>query len=143
MEEWMRVDYLEEEDEAAGRVDLKTVRAAGKHILIDLKRPDYEPTRDELQSQAEQYRESLETMLRKQGQAGSSTEVVIVVGQLPENDDGRRPRRSMDLEDARVLQYENMLEKTREMYESYIDNRTGAGRVSRLIDEIEADDLFE
>lgn len=136
MEEWMRVDYLKEDDEETGRLDLKCVRAAGKHILIDLKRPDYEPTRDELQSQAEQYRESLETMLRKQGQADSATEVVIVVGQLPENDDGRRPRRSMDLEDARVLQYDNMLEETREMYEGYLDRRTEAGRVSRLIQRI-------
>jgi hypothetical protein len=146
MEEWMRVDYLEEEDEAAGRLDLKCVRAAGKHILIDLKRPDYEPTLSELQSQAADYRESLETMLRKQGRAGGATEVVIVVGNLPEPEDddrSRRSRRTLDLEDGRVLQYDKMLAETRELYESYIENRTGAGRVSRLIDEIEAGDLFE
>jgi hypothetical protein len=146
MEEWMRVDFLEEHDEAAGRLDLKCVRAAGKHVVIDLKRPDYEPTLSELQSQAADYRESLETMLRKQGRAGGATEVVIVVGQLPDNEDddrSRRSRRSLDLDDARVLQYDNMLAETRELYESYIDNRTGAGRVSRLIDEIEAGDLFE
>ncbi|MDY6777605.1 MAG: ATP-binding protein [Candidatus Nanohaloarchaea archaeon] len=146
MEEWMRVDYLEEEDEAAGRLNLKCVRAAGKHILIDLKRPKYEPTLSELQSQAADYRESLETMLRKQGRAGGATEVVIVVGHLPkpEDDDGGRPsRRSLELDDARVLQYDNMLAETRELYESYIENRTGAGHVSRLINEIEAGDLFE
>jgi hypothetical protein len=136
MEEWMRVGYLEEEDEAAGRLNLKCVRAAGKHIFIDLKRPDYEPTRGELQSQAEQYRESLDTMLRKRGRAGGTTEVVIVVGQLPEDGDGRRPRQSMDLNDGRVLQYDNMLEETRRLYESYLDNRTEAGRVSRLIERI-------
>jgi hypothetical protein len=141
VEEWMRVDYLEEDDEATGRLDLKCVRAAGKHILIDLKRPDYEPTRDELQSQAEQYRESLETMLRKQGRAGGATEVVIVVGQLPEDDDGRRPRRSIDLKDARVLQYDNMLEETHEMYEGYLNSRTEAGRVSRLIERIGSADF--
>jgi hypothetical protein len=146
MEEWMRVDYLEEEDEAAGRLDLKCVRAAGKPILIDLKRPEYEPTLSELRSQAADYRESLETMLRKQGRAGGATEVVIVVGHLPEPEDddrSRRSRRALKLDDARVLQYENMLAETRELYESYIENRTGAGRVSRLIDEIEAGDLFE
>ncbi|MFC7007764.1 BbrUII/HgiDII family restriction enzyme [Halalkalicoccus salilacus] len=146
MEKWMRVDYLEEHDEAAGRINLKCVRAAGKHILIDLKRPDYEPTLSELQSQAADYRESLETMLRKQGRAGGATEVVIIVGHLPDpkdNDRSRRSRRSLDLDDARVLQYDNMLTETRELYESYIDNRTGAGRVSRLIDEIEGGNLFE
>lgn len=143
MEEWMRVDYLEEEDEAAGRLDLKCVCAAGKQILIDLKRPDYEPTLSELQAQAADYRESLETMLRKQGRAGGATEVVIVVGHLPDPEDDDRSRRSLDLDHARVLQYDYMLAETRELYESYIDNRTGAGRVSRLIDEIEAGDLFE
>jgi hypothetical protein len=145
MEEWMRVDYLEEEDEAAGRLGLKCVRAAGKHILIDLEKPDYEPTLSELQSQAADYRESLETMLRKYGRAGGATEVVFVVGHLPdpEDDRSRQSQRTLDLEDGRVLQYDNMLAETRELYESYIENRTGAGRVSRLIDEIEAGDLFE
>jgi superfamily I DNA/RNA helicase len=133
-------------DAAAGRLVLKCVRAAGKHILIDLKRPEYEPTLSELQSQAADYRESLETMLRKQGRAGGAAEVVIVVGHLPDPEDddrSRRSRRTLDLEDGRVLQYDNMLAETRELYESYIENRTGPGRVSRLIDEIEAGDLFE
>jgi len=141
MYEWMRVDYLEEEDEAAGRLDLKCVRAAGKHILIDLKRPEYEPTLSELQSQAADYRESLETMLRKQGRSGGATEIVIIVGQLPEDEDGRRPRRSAELEDGRVLQYENMLQETYELYESYLDSRTEAGRVSRLIEHIDSADF--
>ena len=146
MEKWIRVDYLKEEDEAAGRLELKCVRAAEKHILIDLKRPEYDPTLSELQSQAADYRESLETMLRKQGRAGGATEVVIVVGHIPEpEDDGRsrRSQRTLNLEDGRVLQYDNMLAETRELYESYIENRSGAGRVSRLINEIEAGDLFE
>lgn len=141
----MRVDYPEEHDEVAGRLDLKFVRAVGKHIFIDLKRTD-EPTLSELQYQGADYRESLETMLRKQGRADDATEVIIVVGQLPDTEDDdrcRRPRRSLELDDARVLQYDNMLAETRELYESYIDNRTGADRVSRLIDEIEAGDLFE
>ena len=141
MEEWMRIDYLKEDDETTGRLDLKCVRAAGKHIFIDFKRPDYEPTWAELQSQAEQYRESLETMLRKQGRSGGATEVVIIVGQLPEDEDGRRPRRSAELEDGRVLQYENMLQETYELYESYLDSRTEAGRVSRLIERIDSADF--
>jgi hypothetical protein len=143
MEEWMRVDYLKEDDDAAGRLDLKCVRAAGKHILIDLKRPDYEPTLSELQSQAADYRESLEAMLRKQGRADGASEIVIVVGHMPDPEDADRGRRSPNLDDARVLQYDNMLAETRELYESYIDNQTGAGRVSRLVNEIETGDLSE
>lgn len=147
MEEWMQVDHLKEHDEAAGRLDLKCVRTAGKYIVVDLKQPDYEPTLSELQSQAEQYRESLETMLRKQGRADGTTEIVFIVGSIPglkERDDGgRRLGRIFDLEDARVLRYDTMLEETRKLYEAYINDRTEAGRLSRLIDEIEAGDLFE
>jgi hypothetical protein len=145
MEEWMRVDYLKQGDEAAGRLDLKCVRAAGKHILIDLKRPDYEPTLSEIQSQAAEYNESLETMLRKQGRTDDATEIVIVVGHMPdpEDDSNQRSLRTLDLENGRVMQYDNMLAETRELYEAYIENRTEAGRVSRLINEIEAGDIFQ
>jgi hypothetical protein len=143
MEEWMRVDFLKEQDESVGRLDLKCVHAAGKHILIDLKRPDYEPRLSELMSQAADYRESLETMLRKKGRSDAATEVVFVLGQMPDTENDGSSRRSHELNDVRLLQYDNMLTETRELYESYIDNRNGAGRVSRLIDEIEAGDIFE
>lgn len=145
MEERMRVDFDEENDVAVGRLDLKCVRTAGKNVVIDLKQPDYEPTQDELESQAEEYRTSLEDMLRKRGRPGGAAEVVFVVGHMPasEDDAGRGAPRTLELENARVLRYDNMLEETREAYEAYINDSADAGRLSRLIDEIEAGDLYE
>jgi len=145
MEEWMRVDFVEKNDETVGRLDLKCVRTAGKNVVIDLKQPDYEPSQDELKSQAEEYRTPLEDMLRKRRRPGGAAEVVFVVGHMPasEDDAGRGPPQTLQLENARVLRYDNILKETREAYETYINNSADAGRLSRLIDEIEAGDLYE
>jgi hypothetical protein len=67
MEDWVRIDFTEEEDEAAGRLDLKHIRTAGKHVIIDLKRPDYTPTRSELEEQTEQYRDTISSLLSRSG----------------------------------------------------------------------------
>jgi len=145
MEEWMRVDFVEENDETVGRLDLKCVRTAGKNVVIDLKQPDYEPSQDELKSQAKEYRTSLEDMLRKRGRPSGAAGVVFVVDHMPasEDDASRGAPQTLQLENARVLRYDNMLKETREAYETYISDSADAGRLSRLINEIEAGDLYE
>jgi hypothetical protein len=141
MEDWVRIDFSEEDD-AAGRLDLKHVRTAGKHVVIDLKRPEYTASPDELKSYAEQYREKLGSLLSRSGRTNEPIEVVFVVGQPPEDADGegdsRRPNESLDVDNARVQLYENLLKSSRESYEEYIRNRPEAGRVSRLLNEIDA-----
>jgi hypothetical protein len=142
MEDWVRIDFSEEKDDAAGRLDLKHVRTAGKHVVIDLKRPEYTASPDEFKSHAEQYREKLGSLLSRSGRANEPIEVVFVVGQPLEDADGegdsRRPNESLDVDNARVQLYENLLKSSRESYEEYIRNRPEAGRVSRLLNEIDA-----
>jgi len=147
MEEWVRVDFVEDEDDAVGRLDLKYVRTGGKHVLIDLKEPDYTPTYAELESQADEYRDSMESLLVKSGQANEPVEVVFVVGEVPEDadetDTTHRTLQSLDVDGARVLIYENLLQDARDAYQEYIDNRSDAGRVSRLIEEIDTGELMD
>lgn len=147
MEEWVRIDFSDEDHDAAGRIDLKHVRTAGKHVVIDLKRPDYTVSQDELESHAEQYREKLGSLLSRSGRANDPIEVVFVVGQPPEDDDEedsvRRSDVSPDVDNARVQLYENLLESSRKAYEEYIRNRPEAGRVSRLLNEINAGDTLD
>jgi hypothetical protein len=146
MEEWVRIDFSDEDHDAAGRIDLKHVRTAGKHVVIDLKRPEYTASQDELESYAEQYREKLGSLLSRSGRANEPIEVVFVVGQPPEDDEEdsvRRPNESLDVDNARVQLYENLLESSREANEEYIRNRPEAGRVSRLLNEIDAGDTLD
>ena len=139
MEESVRINFSE--DKAAGCHDLEHVRTAGKHVVINLKRPEYTASQDELKSHAEQYREKLGSLLSRSGRANEPVEVVFVVGQAPEDNGdngGQRPNESLDIDNARVQLYENLLESSRESCEEYIRNRPEAGRVSRLLNEIDA-----
>jgi hypothetical protein len=138
MERWIQMDFVDDEtdsiqDEEIGRVDLKYVRTAGKHVLIDLKHTEYEPTLSGLRSQAEEYRTKVRTLLQKSGRADEPIELVFVAGRAPtediDDDDA-------GLENGRVVTYDNLLADARESYEEYLRNRDEAGRVSRLIKRI-------
>jgi len=147
MEDWVRIDFTKEEDEAAGRLDLKHIRTAGKHVIIDLKRPDYTPTQSELKEQADQYRDTISSLLSRSGRANEPVEVVFVVGTQPVDEETeepvRHPNKSLDMDNARVQLYENLLKSSHEAYEEYIQNRPEAGRVSRLLNEIDAGDTLK
>jgi len=146
MENWARIDFDEEDDDAVGRLDLKYVRTGGKHVLIDLKQPDYQPSRSELEAQAEEYLDSMTLMLSKSGGAQEPVEVVFVVGTELDGEadksSARTPRDMLDIGDARVLRYDNLLQDARDAYEEYIERRPEAGRISRLLDDIDAGDVM-
>lgn len=146
MEDWIRIDFMENgegciEDDESGRMDLKYARTAGKHIVIELKRPDFTPTDVDLRAQTEEYRRNLQDILRKSGRAGEPVEVVFVVGHRPERSDDEEGR-PLELEGARICCYKTLLRDARESYEEFIQNHPDAGRVSRLIQEIDAGEAF-
>lgn len=146
MENWARIDFDEENDDEVGRLDLKYVRTGGKHVLIDLKQPDYQPSRSELKAQAEEYLDSITSMLSKSGRAQEPVEVVFVVGTELDGEadksSARAPRDELDIGDARVLRYDNLLQDARDAYEEYIERRPDAGRISRLLDDIDSGDVM-
>jgi hypothetical protein len=142
MEQWVQMDFVDDEDsirdEETGRIDLKYARTAGKHILIELKDTEYQPAASGLQSQAEEYRETVQSLLQKTGRGSEPVEIVFVTGQEPVDDlddDGA------ELETARVVTYSNLLQDARDSYEEYLRNRQEAGRVSRLIEKIGSADF--
>lgn len=142
MEQWVQMDFVDDEDsirdEETGRIDLKYARTAGKHILIELKDTEYQPAASGLQSQAEEYRETVQSLLQKTGRGSEPVEIVFVTGQEPVDDlddDGA------ELETARVVTYGNLLQDARDSYEEYLRNRQEAGRVSRLIEKIGSADF--
>jgi len=143
MERWIQMDFADDDegsvqDDDIGRVDLKYVRTAGKHILIDLRDIEYESTLSGLQSQAEEYRETLRDLLLKRGQGNDSIEIIYIVGTTPvDNLDAD----DSDLEGGRVVLYDSLLDDARESYQDYLRNRDDAGRVSRLIERIDSADI--
>jgi hypothetical protein len=143
MEQWIQMDFADDDedsvrDEDIGRVDLKYVRTAGKHVLIDLRDTEYEPTLSGIQSQAEGYRETLRDLLLKMGRGNDPIEIVYVVGGEPVDD---LEEDASELEDARVVLYDSLLDDARESYEEYLRNQDDTGRVSRLIERIDSADI--
>lgn len=83
-------------------------------------------------------RETLRDLLLKSGRGNDPIEVVYVIGTDPGDD---LDENASELEDARVVLYDSLLDDARESYEEYLRNQDDAGRVSRLIERIDSADI--
>lgn len=76
-------------------------------------------------------------MLRKSGRSNEPVEVVFVVGRNPSGS-GADGSGWSEEDRVRVCRYDALLGDARASYMAFLRERTDAGRVSRLLDEIEA-----
>lgn len=127
-----------------GRFDITYKTAAGKHIIIELKRAKVKVSLNELSKQGMKYVDELERLLRKHGKikdgVGADIEVVFVLGErLPEQDS--RPERFKNQMDAisvgsRVFTYEQLVSQALDAYQDYLDKTKTLGELSELIESI-------
>ncbi|WP_235430485.1 hypothetical protein [Xanthomonas sp. MUS 060] len=135
-----------EKDEAAssGRFDITYKTAAGKHIIVELKRAKRKVTLAELAVQGMQYVDELKRLLASHGvvKDGSTPdiEVIFVLGnRLPEQDSNvERYKKQMDAisNGSRVKTYEELVSQALAAYQEYLDKTKGLGSFSDLIESI-------
>lgn len=134
------------EKERKGRIDIKYKTTAGKHIIIELKRADVTINTGDLVSQISKYINVLEKLLRQVDRENEPIEVVCIVGK--ELRDARtasereRSRKTLAGLNARVVMYQELLERANRNYKQFLDAQTKAGRVTELIKSIDAAELF-
>ena len=118
-----------------GRVDIKYCKAAGIHVIVELKRASV-PVRDsaELLAQVLKYRNALENCLvgRKE-----PVEVVCVVGKKPTDwDDPQKEQRginSMLAEGVRLVTYDTLIDDAYRAYSEYLQAQQEHGRLREII----------
>ncbi len=79
-------------EERSGRLDIGYRKAAGGHVIIELKRPERVVNRSEMLSQSEKYLSGMLRLLEKQGNAHEPIDIIFVLGKPPtewENPGGR------------------------------------------------------
>lgn len=135
LEERMRVKDCFVDDETTkdryGRVDIRYRSAAGKHVLVELKRASARPSLGELMDQGGKYVDALKELLADQGETTPSIEVVFVLGR-----DLREPLERIEASlrglgaGSRVTTYERLSIRARQTYNAFLEK-------SREIDVIE------
>ncbi len=142
--EWGKISANLDDDERNGRVDIKYKNPSGKHVIIELKKADVVLKTYKLIEQVDKYRVALTKILHSIGRGKEPVEVICLVGRKlgdwTDPDEEDKSRQSLAGKNIRVVMYQQLIEDAYRSYKSYLDKREETGRVTELIQSIEAFD---
>ena len=130
--EFKGVDAKLTKDEKEGRIDIRYKTAAGKHIIIELKKYDRSVEATELLAQVRKYRSALEKCLKERFPAEPRViECICVIGTPPEPKDKEEENiRLLQTINARYITYDTLIQQTLDSYEQYLDKEKEVSRIS-------------
>lgn len=127
------------DDEEAGRVDIRYRTAAGKNIIIELKRYSVSVSTGDLVKQISKYRSALQKCLQEQfPDQPQAIECIAVLGRLPDDILPEEVERTLAGINTRVVTYDSLIGGALESYKDYLDSYTEVSRLANLIERLEA-----
>jgi Histidine kinase-, DNA gyrase B-, and HSP90-like ATPase len=136
--EWKKLNAELSKDEKKARIDIRYRTAAGKHIIIELKRYNRSVSVTELVEQITKYRRALEKCLQKAFPGKPHIiEIICILGSPPlPQDEDKRNRDILRAADARYITYDELIQQTRESYRDYLDKQKEISRIQALIEKL-------
>ena len=129
------------ESEKKSRIDIKYRTTAGTHVIVELKRPRASTNTFSILGQITRYTSALRKIMRELDDEHSQIEMVCVLGRKPSDwadADGRMSSvKSLSAYRARVVFYTQLIENAFKAYQSFLDRSEEAGRIVRLLKEID------
>ncbi|WP_292042624.1 MULTISPECIES: BbrUII/HgiDII family restriction enzyme [unclassified Brevundimonas] len=129
------------DDEKKGRLDIGYRKAAGEHVIIELKRPERIVTRSEMLDQSEKYLSGMMRILEQQNNPHETVEIVFVLGKPPRewgNPGGKdRVIQSLVPNKARVVFYDQLLVNAEKAYSDYLEHRGTVDTLGAVIQAID------
>lgn len=136
------VDAGLSDEEKTARLDIKYRKTAGKHVIIELKRPDRSVSVYELGRQIEKYRSGLTKVLEAAGTPHEPIEFVCLMGRPPSewsNPNGQAlVEDTLKVQNARYVNYDELLTNSYQAYSDYLRQAKvvkGLGKVIGAIDD--------
>ena len=136
------VDAGLSDEEKNARLDIKYRKTAGKHVIVELKRPDRTVSVYELGRQIEKYRSGLMRVLEAAGTSHEPFEFVCLMGKPPSewsNPGGQAlVEDTLKVQNARYVSYDELLENSYQAYSDYLRQAKvvkGLGTVIGAIDD--------
>ncbi len=138
-EEGVIVDDMTE-IEKLGRLDIKYRTAAGKHIIVELKRAGRRMKLLELQGQGQLYVDKLKKVLIAMSQATPDIEVIFVLGK-PIEEEATNPDRikaSMTAisSGSRITHYDTLIKGAQESYSEYLDKSKELDKLEEILEQM-------
>jgi len=128
-------------EELNSRLDIGYRLTTGKHVIVELKRPEALISLDDLTRQIAKYRFALLEALKQSGRANESVEFVCVLGR--ELKEHTKPTGDETIEkvlgahNARIVYYKALLDQADKAYQDYLDAAKDADKLMQLISDID------
>lgn len=122
------------------RLDIAYRTTAGRHVVIELKRPGKYVSANNLESQGRKYVEALEQYYIEHPDLGGlrgripAIDVYFLVDRAPEMNE--RQAKSFDAYDLKFLTYKGLIENAKMAYQSYLAVKKSMGRIETTLQKI-------
>lgn len=136
--EWKGLDAKLTDDEKAARLDIRYRTAAGKHIIVELKKYKRKVAVTELLDQLRKYRRALEKCLKSAQPIGQHViECICILGSPPEPlDDDAENRKLLGAIGARYITYDELIQQTRNSYRDYLEKEEAISRIQQIVENL-------
>ena len=125
------------DEEKRGRIDIRYKTAAGKHIIIELKRASVSVNVYDLSKQLAKYREALLKCLEdKFPQEPIAVEVISILGKPPTGLDAEAMSKTMDPINARYITYETLIKEALDSYREYLEADQRVTKLMGILDRL-------
>ena len=125
------------DEEKRGRIDIRYRSAAGKHIVIELKRAGVSVNVYDLAKQLQKYRSAMEKCLRaKFPDEPRVIELIAVLGSAPTGAPADRVREILQTSNGRYVTYDALIKEGLESYEAYLEADERVSRLQDVLDRV-------
>jgi len=125
------------EEERQGRVDIKYRNAAGKHIVVELKRAARVMDVLSLVGQGRKYQTALRKCLKATGRDKEPYEIVFVLGRpLRDEDDDNFVKPQLASINGRIVQYDHLIDNASKAYAEYLKASKNLDRIASIVDKL-------
>jgi Histidine kinase-, DNA gyrase B-, and HSP90-like ATPase len=137
--EFAKIDAKLTDEEKAGRVDMRYRTAAGKHIIIELKKYDATVTVAGLVDQLQKYRSALQKLLEtKFPKEPRAIEIIVLHGKplTPQSMSERQRTQILAALDARAIPYDTLIQEAQDSYKDYLEINKRLAKLAETIDRL-------
>ena len=118
------------------RYDIKYLTVSGKDLIVELKRSERVLKMSEIIEQVRKYGEIMDVLAQDAGKSHTPNfEIIVLVGVLPTGY-GINDEHALLSYNARMMTYEELIERARASYGTYLENQKKIERIQKIVDSL-------
>ncbi|MDE2722094.1 MAG: ATP-binding protein [Gemmatimonadota bacterium] len=128
-------------EEKNARLDIKYRKTVGKHVIVELKRPERAVSVYDLGRQIQKYRSGMLKILEEMSKTNEPVEFICLLGKAPIEWDNARGKETvekvLEAHNARYVNYDELLESSFQSYSDYLKSAKVVDKLGKVIRAIE------